>query len=54
LVQDTGYKTASTVAFGVNDAQTSSFELKRIIPLSNLETLRKIRHRLMTRLMRAK
>ena len=51
LVQEAGYKTASTVLFGVNDAGTSRFELKRIIPLSNLEMLQKIRHRVMTKLM---
>ena len=51
LVQEAGYQTASTVLFGVNDAQTSKLELKRIIPLSNIETLRKIRHRLSKRLM---
>jgi peptidoglycan/xylan/chitin deacetylase (PgdA/CDA1 family) len=52
LVEKAGYRTASTVVFGVNDADTSPFELKRIIPLSNREMLRKIRHRAMAKVSR--
>jgi peptidoglycan/xylan/chitin deacetylase (PgdA/CDA1 family) len=50
LVVEAGYRTACTMRFGVNPAGTSSFELRRIIPLSSGETLAKIRHRLARRI----
>jgi len=46
LVAEAGYQTACTMRFGVNLAGASPFELRRITPLSSLETLAKIRHRL--------
>jgi peptidoglycan/xylan/chitin deacetylase (PgdA/CDA1 family) len=45
-VAEAGYRTACTVEFGVNDARTPRFELRRIVPLSSAELLRKIIHRL--------
>jgi peptidoglycan/xylan/chitin deacetylase (PgdA/CDA1 family) len=50
LVQEAGYQTASTVLFGVNEPGASVFELRRIIPLSSLEMIRKVRHRALARL----
>jgi peptidoglycan/xylan/chitin deacetylase (PgdA/CDA1 family) len=41
-----GYLTACTMLFGVNNSATPPFELRRIVPLSGAELLRKIRHRL--------
>lgn len=52
-VIDAGYTSASTMEFGVCDAVTSLFELKRIIPLSKSQTFRKIVHRLGQRVMSA-
>ncbi len=46
LVSEAGYQTACTTEFGVNTSAASVFELRRIIPLSSGEVLRKIRHRL--------
>jgi peptidoglycan/xylan/chitin deacetylase (PgdA/CDA1 family) len=46
LVAAAGYRTACTMRFGINHADASPFELRRIIPLSSGETLAKIRHRL--------
>jgi len=45
-VAEAGYATASTMDFGVSDSATPPFELRRIIPLSSMELLGKIRHRL--------
>jgi peptidoglycan/xylan/chitin deacetylase (PgdA/CDA1 family) len=45
-----GYRTACTMDFGVNTPATQRFELRRIIPLSGLELLRKIRHRLLRKI----
>ena len=49
-VREAGYRTACTVLFGVNDAGTPRFELRRIIPLSSTEMLRKILHRVRRRM----
>jgi peptidoglycan/xylan/chitin deacetylase (PgdA/CDA1 family) len=46
LVTEAGYLTACTVQFGVNQPTTPPYELRRIIPLTSGEMLRKIRHRL--------
>jgi len=46
LVAAAGYRSACTVIFGVNDAATDPFALRRIVPLSSAELLRKIIHRL--------
>lgn len=46
LVIEAGYRTACTLEFGVNDANTPAHELRRIYPLSSAEILRKIAHRL--------
>jgi peptidoglycan/xylan/chitin deacetylase (PgdA/CDA1 family) len=50
LVQEAGYRTACTMAFGVNTASTPRFELRRIFPLSSRELLAKARHRLARRI----
>ncbi len=50
LVAQAGYQTACTMRFGVNPAGASPFELRRITPLSSLETLAKVRHRLARKL----
>ena len=50
LVCEAGYRTACTVRFGVNGPSNSPYELRRIIPLSTVELLRKIRHRLAQRM----
>jgi peptidoglycan/xylan/chitin deacetylase (PgdA/CDA1 family) len=52
LVQEAGYESASTVLFGVNDATTDRFALRRIIPLFGGEVARKARHRLSQRIRR--
>lgn len=49
LVEETGYRTACTMDFGVNEAPIRKFELRRMIPLSSNELLAKIRHRLRQR-----
>jgi peptidoglycan/xylan/chitin deacetylase (PgdA/CDA1 family) len=49
LVVEAGYQTGSTVEFGVNDAQTDRFLLRRIIPLSRSDLIRKIFHRIWRR-----
>jgi peptidoglycan/xylan/chitin deacetylase (PgdA/CDA1 family) len=46
LVVEAGYRTACTMTFGVNTVSAPPFELRRIIPLSSLELLRKCEHRL--------
>ena len=46
LAGEAGYATASTLCFGVNTLHTPRLELRRIFPLSSLELLAKIRHRL--------
>ena len=48
-VIDAGYETASGVEFGVNSADADRFALKRIIPLSRSDLLKKILHRLAAR-----
>jgi peptidoglycan/xylan/chitin deacetylase (PgdA/CDA1 family) len=53
LVIEAGYTSASTMEFGACDAETSRFELKRIIPLSKCQTFFKIVHRLSHRVMSA-
>jgi len=45
LVQEAGYKAATTVRFGINLPGTSPFALSRIIPLTPLDLLGKVRHR---------
>jgi peptidoglycan/xylan/chitin deacetylase (PgdA/CDA1 family) len=50
LVIEAGYESASTVEFGVNPAGASRFELRRIIPTSQGELIRKVSHRLGRRL----
>lgn len=52
LVVEAGYRTACTLEFGVNDANTPAHELRRIYPLSSGEMLQKIAHRLSRRLFR--
>jgi peptidoglycan/xylan/chitin deacetylase (PgdA/CDA1 family) len=49
LVIESGYRTACTLEFGVNDTNTPAHELRRIYPLSSGEMLRKIAHRLTRR-----
>ena len=49
LVIEAGYQTACTVDFGVNDGDAERFALKRIIPLSRGDLLRKVFHRLLQR-----
>jgi peptidoglycan/xylan/chitin deacetylase (PgdA/CDA1 family) len=49
LVNEAGYATACTVDFGVNETGADPFALRRIIPLSRGELLRKVFHRLMQR-----
>jgi peptidoglycan/xylan/chitin deacetylase (PgdA/CDA1 family) len=46
LAGEAGYRTASTLLFGVNTRSTPRLELRRIFPLSSLELLAKICHRL--------
>jgi peptidoglycan/xylan/chitin deacetylase (PgdA/CDA1 family) len=46
LVKEAGYATACTVDFGVNEMEADPFALRRIIPLSRGELLRKVFHRL--------
>jgi peptidoglycan/xylan/chitin deacetylase (PgdA/CDA1 family) len=46
LVREAGYSSACSVQFGVNDATTDRFALRRIIPLSSAELVRKVIHRL--------
>jgi len=46
LVAEAGYETACTVEFGVNNSATPRLELRRIIPLSSADLLRKVWHRL--------
>ncbi len=46
LVAEAGYSTACTMRFGVNTVAAPRFELRRIIPLSSVELLRKCGHRL--------
>lgn len=48
-VIDAGYETACGVEFGVNDTGIDRFGLRRIIPLSRQDLLRKILHRLAAR-----
>ena len=50
LVGEAGYLSACTVEFGVNTAATPRFGLRRVTPLSGLEFLKKVRHRLVRRL----
>jgi len=50
LVGEAGYLSACTVEFGVNTAATPRFALRRVTPLSGLEFLKKVRHRLIRRL----
>jgi peptidoglycan/xylan/chitin deacetylase (PgdA/CDA1 family) len=50
LVREAGYATACTTEFGVNDAATPPFELRRIFCLSESEMLRKAAHRLRRKL----
>jgi peptidoglycan/xylan/chitin deacetylase (PgdA/CDA1 family) len=49
LVGEAGYLTACTVKFGVNTISTPRLALNRIVPLSQLEWIRKARHRLVRR-----
>jgi len=46
LVAAAGYSTACTMRFGVVTGTTPRFELRRIIPLSSMELLRKCQHRM--------
>ena len=46
LVIEAGYKSACTATFGVNPPGTSSFELRRIIPLGAAQLSRKVLHRI--------
>jgi peptidoglycan/xylan/chitin deacetylase (PgdA/CDA1 family) len=50
LVQEAGYATACTVAFGVNGPQTPPLELRRISPLYGRELAAKAFHRLARKL----
>ena len=50
LLREAGYRTACTVAFGVNPPGVSPFELRRIAPLSAGELLAKAWHRLRRKL----
>ncbi len=45
LVAAAGYSTACTMRFGVNTVTAPRFELRRIIPLSSIDLLRKCQHR---------
>lgn len=54
LVQKAGYITACTVEFGVNVAETPRHALKRIVPLSSAEWLRKAMHRIGQRIARGR
>ncbi len=54
LVGEAGYETACTVQFGVNTSTTPQFALNRMVPLSDIEWLRKAKHRLMQRVFPAK
>ena len=45
LVQEAGYKAATTVRFGINPPGVSPYALSRIVPLSPLSILKKARHR---------
>jgi peptidoglycan/xylan/chitin deacetylase (PgdA/CDA1 family) len=49
LVVEAGYQTACTIEFGVNDAKADPFTLRRIIPLSRADVLRKVFHRVARR-----
>jgi peptidoglycan/xylan/chitin deacetylase (PgdA/CDA1 family) len=51
--RDAGYATACTMDFGVNNRATPAFELRRIFPLSSVEMLGKIRHRLARKIRRS-
>lgn len=46
FVAEAGYRTASTVKFGVHLPGAPSFELRRLTPLTTRELLRKILHRI--------
>ncbi len=50
LAGEAGYRTASTLLFGVNTLNTPRLELRRIYPLSSLQLLAKIGHRLARRI----
>jgi peptidoglycan/xylan/chitin deacetylase (PgdA/CDA1 family) len=50
LAAEAGYRSACSLVFGVNEPMTPAYELRRIIPLSNGEMARKIRHRLARKL----
>ncbi len=50
LVAGAGYSTACTMRFGVVALAAPRFELRRIIPLSSMELLRKCEHRLRRKL----
>jgi peptidoglycan/xylan/chitin deacetylase (PgdA/CDA1 family) len=45
LVVEAGYRTACTIEFGINAAGADPFTLRRIIPLSRTDVLRKAFHR---------
>jgi peptidoglycan/xylan/chitin deacetylase (PgdA/CDA1 family) len=49
LVIAAGYQTACTIEFGINEANADPFSLRRIIPLSRRDLLRKVFHRLARR-----
>jgi peptidoglycan/xylan/chitin deacetylase (PgdA/CDA1 family) len=49
LVAEAGYSSACSVEFGVNTAATPRFALRRVTPLSGVEFLKKVRHRLARR-----
>jgi len=49
MVIEAGYESACSTQFGVNDAQTDRYALRRIIPLSSAELARKVVHRLLLR-----
>ncbi len=49
LAAEAGYRTASTLRFGVNTPETPRLELRRIFALSTLDLLAKARHRLARR-----
>jgi peptidoglycan/xylan/chitin deacetylase (PgdA/CDA1 family) len=50
LVREAGYQSACTVEFGVNTEATPRFALRRVTPLSGVEFLKKVRHRIVRRL----
>jgi peptidoglycan/xylan/chitin deacetylase (PgdA/CDA1 family) len=52
LAKEAGYQTACSLVFGVNTPQTPPFELRRIIPLTNSEMIRKVFHRVGRKLRR--